>query len=84
MKLKNKKVFIRTLTHYYTGQVVRVTKSFIELSTAAWIADTGRFSQALKTGQLNEVEPFHSNVLVARSNISDITEWAHELPFQVK
>ena len=80
MKILGKNVFIRTLTCYYTGKVERITKNSIELSTAAWIADTGRFHNALLTGVLNEVEPYPGNVLVQRNNSSDITEWKHELP----
>ena len=55
---KGQKVRIRTVTHYQTGEVVSVNSQEVVLKDAAWAADTGRFSNALKTGELSEVEPF--------------------------
>ena len=75
-----KNVLIRTVTNYYTGYVNAVDKRFIHLIDAAWIADTGRFSDALANGTLSEVEPYPGSVLVAIGAIVDITEWAHSLP----
>lgn len=49
---------IRTVTMIDTGRVVAASKQWIVLEDAAWIADTGRFSDALKSCQFNEVEPF--------------------------
>lgn len=85
-KLKGSNVFIRTVTHYFTGRVERVTKSWIILSQAAWIADTGRFSEALKTGELNEVEPYPDDgiVRVSRDGVIDVTPWTHSLPREMK
>src|SRR3990167_9653739 len=51
------KLFIRTVTYHMTGKVVKRMGAFIQLEDAAWIADSGRFSTALKEGELNEVEP---------------------------
>lgn len=73
-------VFIRTVTHYYTGRVVSVGATFVRLADAAWIADTGRFATALETGALGEVEPFPSGVAVALGSIVDVAPWSHELP----
>jgi hypothetical protein len=75
-----KSYLIRTVTLYYTGKIERVTSKEIVLSSAAWIADTGRFSDALKTGKLNEVEPFTGDVIVGRGAVVDAVEWNHELP----
>lgn len=74
------KVFIRTVTHYHTGKIIYIDKDVIELEDAAWIADTGRFSDALKNAQLNEVEPFPSAVAIGRGAIVDVTLWTGELP----
>ena len=49
---------IRTVTMIDTGRVVAASKQWIVLEDAAWIADTGRFSDALKKCEFNEVEPF--------------------------
>lgn len=63
---------IRTVTMIDTGRVVRVTPTEIVLEDAAWIADTGRFADAVKNGNFNEVEPFpDGEVIVGRSAIID-------------
>lgn len=74
------KYLIRTVTMYYTGLLISVTDSDVVLSDAAWIADTGRFHDALKTGELNEIEPFRHNVIIPRGCIIDATTWDHDLP----
>ena len=78
--MMGKTVFIRTVTMYHTGRVVDMDDKFIVLEDAAWIADTGRFSDALKTGKLSEVEPVEGLVRVSLGAIVDVFEWKHELP----
>lgn len=73
-------VFIRTLTYHLTGHVVNIDGGFIELKDAAWIADSGRFTQAINNGVLDEVEPVNVPVYVNIDNIVDIYEWKHPLP----
>ena len=77
-------VLIRTVTHYLTGHIEEVGEHEIVLTTAAWIADTGRFSTALARGDVNEIEPFPSEVAVGRGSIVDVTNWPHALPTAVK
>ena len=78
-------VFVRSVTHHYTGRLVRVTDGELVLTDAAWIADDGRFADALKTGVLNEVEPYpDGEIIVARSAICDVSLWAHDLPREQK
>ena len=69
-----KNYFIRTATYHCTGKLVSVTDSDFVLSTAAWIADSGRFSDALATGSFKEVEMYTSDVIVNRAGIVDGTE----------
>lgn len=83
-QLIGKNVFVRTVTHYYTGKLEHLTDGFMVLGQAAWIADTGRFSEALKTGKLNEVEPFPGQVHVSLGAVVDISEWHHDLPRDVR
>lgn len=65
-----KPYFIRTVTMIDTGIVIAVTDKEIILEEAAWIADTGRFAQALEKAEFNEVEPFpNGRVIVNRSAI---------------
>lgn len=78
--LTGKKVFVRTVTHYYTGRLHSAEGGFLRLDDAAWIADTGRFSAALKTGDLSEVEPYPGTCYVAAGAVVDVSEWQHELP----
>ena len=73
-------VLIRTVTMIYTGHVVDIDAHTIALDDAAWIADTGRFADALTTGNLSEVEPYPKTVYVARAAVVDITFWTHDLP----
>jgi hypothetical protein len=73
-------VLIRTVTFYYSGRVILLTPEEIVLEDAAWIADTGRFSTALKSGTFNEVEPFVGAVSIARASVVDVTPWTHDLP----
>lgn len=63
---------IRTVTMVDTGRVVAVTQHEVVLEDAAWIADTGRFAQAVEKAEFGEVEPFPSGrVIVGRGAIID-------------
>ena len=75
--------FIRTVTSYYTGEVIEENETEIVLVKAAWIADTGRFAQAMATGDFSEVEPYPDThqVCVARSSVIDrVRNWPHPIP----
>lgn len=65
--------FIRTVTFIYTGRLVAVTDQELVLEDVAWIADTGRFADALKDlKKLNEIEPFpDGQVILGRGAIVD-------------
>ena len=78
------KIFIRTVTHYQVGKVVAIGRDFITLDPAAWVACTKRWADTLKTGELDEVEPFPSWCMVARGAIVDVAPWAHSLPKEQK
>jgi hypothetical protein len=66
---------IRTVTMIDTGRLVAVTEHELVLEDAAWIADTGRFSETLKNLNFSEVEPFpDGKVLVGRGSIIDAVE----------
>ncbi len=63
---------IRTVTMIQTGRLVKVTEKELVLEDAAWIADTGRFSDALVSLNFNEVEPFPDGlVFIGRGAIID-------------
>jgi hypothetical protein len=75
-----KAYFIRTVTMHHIGIIRKVLDNEIIMSDASWIADSGRFSDCLMTGELNEVEPFPDEVIVGRNAIIDATIWNHPLP----
>ena len=78
--LIGKNVFVRTVTTYFTGTLVSVGDGFAALDDASWVADTGRFADALAKGMLSEVEPYPGSVFVSLGAIVDVCEWAHDLP----
>lgn len=71
---------IRTVTHYYTGRLTAVNDAELLLSDAAWIADTGRYANSVKSGALSEVEPVEGPLVLSRGAIVDAVEWKHALP----
>ena len=75
-----KNVIIRTVTMIQVGRLVGVTPHELVLEDAAWVADTGRFSSALSTGNVGECEPFPDGVvLVGRGAVIDACEWRFPL-----
>lgn len=73
------KYFFRTVTYHMTGRVKKVIGSILELENAAWIADSGRFMNAIKEGKLNEVEPV-GRAYINISTVVDFFPWKHPLP----
>jgi hypothetical protein len=73
-------VFIQTVTHYFSGRLMAVTDSDVVLEDAAWIADTGMFSDAMKAiDALIEVEPFPGSYVVCRGAIVGFCEPAWDV-----
>lgn len=79
-----KAVFIRCVTFFYVGRLVENLPGYLVLEDASCIFDAGRWSQALRTGQLGEVEPFPDAVTISTGSIIDICAWDHELPRDIK
>ena len=78
------KYFFRTVTYFATGEVEDIKGNFLVLKRAAWIADTGRFSNALATGVLNEVEPVEVPMYLNMNSITDAFVWSFDLPNKQK
>ena len=73
------KYFFRTVTYHLLGRVTKRVGSFLHLEQASWVADSGRFMNTIKNGELSEVEP----VGIAYVNIGSVTDffpWKHSLP----
>lgn len=78
--LEGRNVFIRSVTHHYTGRLAAIEKQWLTLEDAAWIADDGRFADALADGTLGEVEPYPGGCVIAVGAVLDVSEWLHDLP----
>ena len=78
-----KKLYIRTVTYHLTGKVKARIGNFFHLVEAAWIADSGRFMDAIKKGELSEVEPV-GEAMVNVNSITDMFIWKHELTNEQK
>jgi len=78
-------VFVREVTYHLVGKVERRLKgtNFFQLSQASWVADSGRFMNAIKDGELNEVEPV-GTAFVNFDSVTDFFPWVHELPTEQK
>jgi hypothetical protein len=69
--------FIRTVTFYYIGRLLAVTSAELIVDQCSWVADTGRFADALKNGTISENEPFpDGQVIIGRGTIVDAHVWA--------
>ena len=70
------------------GKLELVGEHELVLSSASWIADTGRFGQMLIDGvdkmESSEIEPFIDDVIVGRGAIIDATVYRHKLPKKAK
>ena|SRR3990167_1751783 len=79
-----KNYFIRTVTFHLTGKVEAIKGNFLVLNDATWIADSGRFTNAINEGKLAEVEPVDVETYVNINSITDAFEWKHKLPREQK
>jgi len=68
-----KNYFVRTCTNYITGKLKQICGNELVFESASWVADTGRFMDAIKSGEYSEVEPYEDDVIVGRLSIIDAT-----------
>ena len=72
---------VQTVTHYFTGVITWVGATEIALADCAWIADTGRFADALAKASFDEVEPFPpGEVIIGRGAIVAASELTGSAP----
>jgi hypothetical protein len=83
MFIKGRSYFIRTVTYHLVGEVAKIEGNFLLLKDASWVADSGRFMNAIKGGELNEVEPV-GDAIVNMDSITDAFPWVHALPTEQK
>ena len=80
---KGKAYFFRTVTYHMVGTVVEQEDNFVKLKDASWVADSGRFMNAIKEGSLSEVEPV-GTAFVNLETLTDFFPWVHPLPDKQK
>ena len=83
-QLIGQNVVIRTITMYHVGRLIGVADGFLTLEEAAWVADTGRWSEFLTKGKPEQVEPFPGTCYVSVGAIVDVCEWSHDLLREVR
>ena len=81
--LIGQKLFIRTVTYHLVGKLTKIIGNLWQLEDASWVADSGRFMNAIKDGSLDEVEPV-GEAFVNSNSIVDIFPWKHNLPNKQK
>lgn len=79
-----KSYLFRLVTHYWIGRIEAIYATEIEIADAAWIPDTGRFSESIKNGSVEEAEPIADHVVIGRGAIVDCCAWTHPIPNKVK
>lgn len=82
--LIGKNILFRNVVYHLIGRVVNVTEDGIfELEDASWVADSGRFGEAIKSGVLDEVE-YLGRWFFDGQVKGDFGEWKHDLPLESK
>lgn len=71
--------FIRTVTYHFIGKIKEIKGKFLLLSDACWVADSGRFHEALEKGTLSEVE-YMETAFVNMDTIVDASPWKNKIP----
>lgn len=76
-----KKLLIRTVTYHMVGEVEKVVGKFFQMKNSTWVADSGGFHDALKSGfsSTADLEPT-TQAWLNTDSIVDMFVWKHELP----
>jgi hypothetical protein len=79
--LIGEKLFLRTVTYHIVGKLEKIIGNMFQLSKASWIADSGRFSDAIKNGFSSdaEIEPL-GEWFVNINSVTDFGKFKHDLP----
>lgn len=78
----------RTIGYHWLGKVAAITGKFLTIDEATWVANTGRFSDALNGGieklSSAELEPSPRPVVINSDHITDAVEYPFSIPRGVK
>ena len=78
-----KSFFFRTVTYHLVGKVTKRIGNILKLEIASWVADSGRFMDTIKKGELKEVEPV-GEAFINLNSVTDFFPWKHKLPTEQK
>ena len=81
--LIGEKFFIRTVTYHLVGKLTKIIGNLWQLEDASWVADSGRFMNAIKDGTLNEVEQV-GDAFINIDTVVDFFPWKHSLKIEQK
>lgn len=74
-------ILIRTVTYAAIGKVEAFNSTFVWLKAGAgWLADSGRYSKALETGEVDEFEACNGPRRIGIGAIVDVACWDHAIP----
>ena len=81
--------FIRTVSYFYTGKVREIKGNFVILDDVSCILDTGRLSESIKEGKLeelsvSEIEPLPNGTGINIDGITDFSPITFKLPKKIK
>ncbi len=83
-KLVGKLVCVASCVSYFTGRLVAIDGTFLTLSEAAWVPDTGRMNEFFADPtKAKEIEPLFCNQIIPLMSIVFMTE-IPKLPGGVK
>jgi hypothetical protein len=73
-----KTYYVRTLSDHWVGRAQRVLGPFcVQLTGAAWVADSGRLSEFVRTGRADDMEIEPVGTLIVKWEAA--IEWPHAL-----
>ncbi len=81
--------FIRTVGYFFVGTVEGLFGKFLIMKDISCVFDTGRYSDAVKDGKLeelsaSEIEPLPNGTGIAIESITDFSPWNYKLPKKQK
>ena len=74
------KMLFRLVTYFWVGRVKKIVGNLIFLEQASWVADTGKFSDFIETGEAEELEFVGDGSGFNAQAIVDFHKFKHNLP----
>lgn len=84
MQLHTNYLFKLRPSHFYTGKLIAINDMHLVIKDAAAVEFAHTMHESLRTGELYQVDPFVSDLVVERRHLIYMTAWPHELPREQK